>query len=86
VLGLRYKGRKKGGETMKSLVIIKTRSGNFKTLKAYYSKVHGVSKKNLKEIEMQLGESIDSLLLVENVLISTWNAESNSKKVFELFA
>jgi hypothetical protein len=70
---------------MKRLIIVKTKIGRFMTVKVSCSIAHGLSKKTESELIGQLGEGITDITFIENILTDAWNAESNSKKVSELF-
>jgi hypothetical protein len=70
---------------MKRLVIVKTKRGKFKAIKIECSVAHGVSDKNWQKILAELGEAMTDITFIENILMSSWNAEDNSKKVSELF-
>ena len=70
---------------MKRLVIVKTKSGKFMTVKVECGIAYGLSKKTEAELTAQLGEGITDMTFIENILMESWDAESNCKKVFELF-
>ena len=70
---------------MKRLVIVKTKSGKFMTVKTECSIAHGLSKKAEAELVAQLREGITDIVFIENILTSSWDSEVKSKKVFNLF-
>jgi hypothetical protein len=70
---------------MKRLIIVKTKSGKFMTVKVECSIAHGLSKKTESELTAQLGEGVTDIVFIENTLTCSWDSEVKSKKVFDLF-
>ena len=70
---------------MKRLIIVKTKSGKYMTVKIECGIAHGLSKKTESELIAQLGEGITDIVFIENILTSSWDSEIKSKKVFDLF-
>jgi hypothetical protein len=55
------------------------------TVKIECSIANGLSKKTEAELTAQLREGITDIVFIENTLMSSWDSEVKSKKVFDLF-